>query len=103
LRYTNFLLLASISKIVVWGYAENGVGMIVACVATLRPLFRRILGLGGNPVLDHTASNQNMRCDGREENWVALCELNNADKVKRLPTEMRELDSEERVLRIEVR
>lgn len=31
----------------IWGYAENGVGFIVGCVSTLRPLFRKIFHLGG--------------------------------------------------------
>lgn len=32
----------------IWGYAENGVGFIVGCISTLRPLFRKIFRLGGN-------------------------------------------------------
>lgn len=31
----------------IWGYAENGVGFIVGCVSTLRPLFRSRFQLGG--------------------------------------------------------
>lgn len=31
----------------IWGYAENGVGFIVGCVSTLRPLFREMFSLGG--------------------------------------------------------
>lgn len=38
----------AISDILIWGYAENGIGMIVGCVGTLRPLFRKVLHLGGS-------------------------------------------------------
>lgn len=31
-----------------WGYAENAIGVIVGCIGTLRPLFRKILHLGGS-------------------------------------------------------
>lgn len=40
--------LYAISDILIWGYAENGIGMIVGCVGTLRPLFRKVLHLGGS-------------------------------------------------------
>lgn len=32
--------LYEVSNVVIWGFAENGLGMIVGNVATLRPLFR---------------------------------------------------------------
>jgi hypothetical protein len=32
--------------VVVWGYAEVGMGFVVSCLATLRPLFKRTLRLG---------------------------------------------------------
>lgn len=32
----------------IWGYAENGVGFIVGCCSTLRPLFRRRFHLGSS-------------------------------------------------------
>ena len=32
----------------IWGYAENGVGFIVGCISTLRPLFRKMFQLGGS-------------------------------------------------------
>ncbi|KAJ5654657.1 hypothetical protein N7490_001660 [Penicillium lividum] len=32
--------LYSVANVVIWGFAENGIGMIVGNVATLRPLFR---------------------------------------------------------------
>lgn len=37
-----------LANIVIWGYAENGIGMFVGNLSTLRPLFRRVLGLGGS-------------------------------------------------------
>ncbi|KAK7752305.1 hypothetical protein SLS62_005640 [Diatrype stigma] len=39
--------LYSISDIVIWGYAENGLGLLVGCISTLRPLFRKVFRLGG--------------------------------------------------------
>ncbi|KAI1634784.1 hypothetical protein F4809DRAFT_665026 [Biscogniauxia mediterranea] len=47
--------LYAISDIVIWGYAENGLGLVAGCVATLKPLFRRAFGLSGSdskPTLD---------------------------------------------------
>jgi hypothetical protein len=32
--------LYAVADVVIWGFAENGIGMIVGNVATLRPLFR---------------------------------------------------------------
>ena len=46
----NYVLIPSCSglcNIVIWGYAENGVGVFVGNLATLRPLFRKMLSLGG--------------------------------------------------------
>ena len=40
--------LYGIGDVVIWGYAENGVGVIVGCISTLRPLFRTMFGLGGS-------------------------------------------------------
>lgn len=37
-----------VADVVLWGYAENGVGVIVGCVSTLRPLLQRVLRLGGS-------------------------------------------------------
>ncbi|RDW72215.1 hypothetical protein BP5796_08249 [Coleophoma crateriformis] len=37
-----------LGNIVLWGYAENGIGMFVGNLALLRPLFRRIFNLGGS-------------------------------------------------------
>lgn len=38
--------LDSVSNIVIWGYGEIAVGMFVGCLATLRPLFRKVFRLG---------------------------------------------------------
>ncbi|OMP87738.1 hypothetical protein BK809_0007826 [Diplodia seriata] len=40
--------LYAISDILIWGYAENGIGVIVGCIGTLRPLFRKVLHLGSS-------------------------------------------------------
>ncbi|KAK7518160.1 uncharacterized protein IWZ02DRAFT_311348 [Phyllosticta citriasiana] len=40
--------LYSVADIVTWGYGENGLGFIVGNVSTLRPLFRKLLHLGGS-------------------------------------------------------
>lgn len=38
-----------LANIVIWGYSEVGVGMFVGCLATLRPLFRRVFRLRSEP------------------------------------------------------
>lgn len=38
--------LYSIANVVVWGFAEVGIGFFVSCLATLRPLFKKALQLG---------------------------------------------------------
>ncbi|EME38792.1 hypothetical protein DOTSEDRAFT_66792 [Dothistroma septosporum NZE10] len=43
--------LYSVGDVVIWGYAENGVGFVVGCIATLRPLFRKMFHLGSS---DHS-------------------------------------------------
>ncbi|RYP89652.1 hypothetical protein DL770_004230 [Monosporascus sp. CRB-9-2] len=53
LKYTVGLTAAedylyAVSDIVIWGYAENGLGLIVGCVATLKPLFRNMFRLSGS-------------------------------------------------------
>ncbi|RYP63820.1 hypothetical protein DL771_009103 [Monosporascus sp. 5C6A] len=40
--------LYAISDIVIWGYAENGIGLTVGCMATLKPLFRNVFRLSGS-------------------------------------------------------
>jgi len=50
LRYTVRLnnsddFLFAIGDVVIWGYAENAIGLIVGCISTLRPLFRSMLHL----------------------------------------------------------
>jgi hypothetical protein len=42
------LLTDGLGKIVLWGHAENGIGMLVGNLATLRPMFRRMFNLGGS-------------------------------------------------------
>ncbi|KAF2085093.1 hypothetical protein K490DRAFT_47413 [Saccharata proteae CBS 121410] len=37
-----------VADIVIWGYAENGIGAIVGCISTLRPLFRHLFNLGAD-------------------------------------------------------
>ncbi|KAI0143136.1 hypothetical protein GGR57DRAFT_518873 [Xylariaceae sp. FL1272] len=37
--------LFAVSDIALWGYAENGLGVVVGCIATLKPLFRKVFGL----------------------------------------------------------
>jgi hypothetical protein len=70
--------LHGISDVVLWGYAENGVGVIVGCVATLRPLFRRLLNLGGDTTPHNTPGASYGRRPSRlrvrtgDEEWVAL-------------------------------
>ncbi|KAL4778207.1 hypothetical protein BJX76DRAFT_352787 [Aspergillus varians] len=39
---TDFLF--AVANVVIWGFAENAIGLIVGNIATLRPLFRRIFG-----------------------------------------------------------
>lgn len=39
-------ILDSVSNIVIWGYGEIAVGMFCGCLATLRPLFRKMFRLG---------------------------------------------------------
>lgn len=70
--------LYGISDVVLWGYAENGVGMIVGCLATLRPLFRRIFKLGGEttphntPGTSYAKRQSKLRPRGGDVEWVAL-------------------------------
>jgi hypothetical protein len=71
-----------VADVILWGYAENGVGVIVGCVATLRPLLQRVLQLGssGSSATPHQkpASGYakrpivNSHMSGRNEEWVAL-------------------------------
>lgn len=81
--------LYGISDVVLWGYAENGVGMIVGCVATLRPLFRRIFNLGGDttgaqitPGQSYAKRPTKPRVNGRDEEWVALSDSKMASVVQ---------------------
>ncbi|KAF1354627.1 hypothetical protein BDV97DRAFT_395050 [Delphinella strobiligena] len=40
--------LFGVADVVIWGYAENGIGVIVGCISTLRPLVRNCFALGGS-------------------------------------------------------
>lgn len=71
-----------VADVILWGYAENGVGVIVGCVATLRPLLQRVLRLGSSgssaapyqtpsPGYAKRSAVKN-RLTGRDEEWVAL-------------------------------
>jgi hypothetical protein len=103
LHYAGFWLEDGISDVLIWGYAENGVGMIVGCVATLRPLFRRVFNLGGDSVPERTLKDpptwpiSSVRYRRREEEWVALHEPNDA-KAKGSSIQLLESESEERIL-----
>jgi hypothetical protein len=103
LHYADFWLVDGISDVLIWGYAENGVGMIVGCVATLRPLFRRVFNLGGDSVPERTLKDpptwpiSSVRYRRREEEWVALHEPNDA-KAKGSSIQLLESESEERIL-----
>jgi hypothetical protein len=77
--------------------------MIVGCVATLRPLFRRVFNLGGDSVPERTPKdpptwpNSSVRYGRREEEWVALHEPNDA-KAKGSSTQLPGSESEEHIL-----
>jgi hypothetical protein len=82
--------LFGISDVVLWGYAENGVGLIVGCVATLRPLFSKILKLGGDSSVQHTPAASYAKrpvvkshLAGRDEEWVALSDKNMTSSVQK--------------------
>jgi hypothetical protein len=103
LHYADFWLVDGISDVLIWGYAENGVGMIVGCVATLRPSFRRVFNLGEDSVPERTPKdrpawpNSSVRYGRREEEWVALHEPNDA-KAKGSSTQLPGSEGEEHIL-----
>jgi hypothetical protein len=63
---------------VLWGYAENSIGIIVACVATLRPLFRDLFNLGGasvkqrTPIAIHVRRKNGRMGRSEDDEWVSL-------------------------------
>ncbi|KAI0015044.1 hypothetical protein F4780DRAFT_128711 [Xylariomycetidae sp. FL0641] len=64
LKYTVNLLDAdnyhyAVSDIVLWGYAENGLGLAVGCMSTLKPLFRKVLRLSDAGSSDPTSKYAN--------------------------------------------
>ena len=104
MHYANFWPVDGISDVLIWGYAENGVGIIVGCVATLRPLFRRVVNFGGDSMPERTPQDHhtiwpssNARYDRREEEWVALHELNDVN-AKGSSTHLPDSESEEHIL-----
>ncbi|XPS80514.1 hypothetical protein M3J09_012467 [Ascochyta lentis] len=63
--------------------------MIVGCVATLRPLFRRVFNLGGDTQPNNTPGASyakrpaiKLRPNGRDEEWVALSDSEMANVVQ---------------------
>lgn len=79
-------------------------GMIVGCIATLRPLFRRVLNLGGDSIPERTPRDHHTiwptsgsRYGGRDEEWVVLREVNDA-KAKRSSIQLPDSASEEQIL-----
>lgn len=81
-------------------------GMIVGCVATLRPLFRRVFDLGKYSTPMHGSKDYHKkwtgnseRPDARSEEWMALHESKiNTTKATALPTHLRDSESEEHIL-----
>lgn len=58
-----------VGDIVIWGYAENGIGMVVGCLSTLRPLFRRVFHLGSS-VPDASSKMNGTRSKVGRRNYV---------------------------------
>jgi hypothetical protein len=58
--------LYSVSDVLIWGYAENGVGFIVGCVSALRPLFRDVFRLGGAANESTGSRSQHNKLDGED-------------------------------------
>ncbi|KAJ8111734.1 hypothetical protein OPT61_g5736 [Boeremia exigua] len=79
--------LYGISDVVLWGFAENAMGVIVGCVATLRPLFRRVFNLGGDsasnetPGASYSKRPSKLRQRSGDEEWVVLNESKMASVV----------------------
>ncbi|TGO44020.1 hypothetical protein BCON_0649g00020 [Botryotinia convoluta] len=97
--------LFGVSDVLIWGYAENGVGMIVGCISTLRPLFRRLLNLGGDSAPERTPNHHtiwpsnNVRSGGQDEEWVVLCETDDAmAKARKSHAPLRGSESKEYIL-----
>jgi hypothetical protein len=101
-----------IGDIVIWGYAENGIGMVVGCLSTLRPLFRRVFQLGSSSpdTASSTLNNSGTRSKSRRNyvNFEAAYPVpegvrsQNRDVVVKGGTldehSMRDSDSEEHIL-----
>ncbi|KAF2128003.1 hypothetical protein P153DRAFT_319184 [Dothidotthia symphoricarpi CBS 119687] len=99
---TDFLY--GISDVLIWGYAENAIGVIVGCIATLRPLFRRVFNLGGDSVPDRSTRDHHTmwpashaRHGGRDEEWVVLHEPTKSE-AKRSTYPLQDSESKESIL-----
>ena len=91
-----------VADVVLWGYAENGAGVIVGCVATLRPLLQRVLRLSGSGsgAVPYRSPHAKLlavksRLNGRDEEWVALEDQKTANTMHQQGSSV---DSEEHVL-----
>ncbi|TEY35781.1 hypothetical protein BOTCAL_0579g00040 [Botryotinia calthae] len=101
--------LFGVSDVMIWGYAENGVGMIVGCISTLRPLFRRLLNLGGESIPKRTPNfhtiwpSNNVRSGGQDEEWVVLSETDDTmAKARKSHAPIRGSESKECILGNEI-
>jgi hypothetical protein len=78
------------------------VGIIVACVATLRPLFRDLFNLGGDtgrqrtPITNYGRRSNVRLGNRREQEWVSLSDQKMASEVQ--GGTLRDSSSEEHIL-----
>lgn len=77
--------LYGIGDVVIWGYAENGVGVIVGCISTLRPLFRSIFSLGGSSADVYSAQRRTGNSYKKSE-FEMNSELPRPDKARAVAT-----------------
>lgn len=79
--------LYGIGDVVIWGYAENGVGVIVGCVSTLRPLFRRVFSLGGTSSNGNYYSPQAQKSQSQKQPAFEMnSDMPRPDKAKTIST-----------------
>ncbi|KAH8649914.1 hypothetical protein BX600DRAFT_517143 [Xylariales sp. PMI_506] len=88
--------LYGLADIVLWGYAENGIGMLVGNIATLRPLLNNLLRLGGSDAgtapTSHVTPSSGLRniyhryqsFDTHELNSLGAAEVGNAIPKNRI-------------------
>lgn len=60
--------LFAIGDVVIWGYAENGIGLIVGCISTLRPLFRRVFASSSGS--SHNVDNKVVKASSAGERYA---------------------------------